>query len=102
LTNIPDKIIIDPKLKTLKEISDPNRLLILQYLSKEPQTPYGLPKKLRLRAPTAIHHLHAFRLAGLVHISFRVFEVKLYTVRGSMITDTFEALNNFLSIDNEG
>ena len=98
---VPGEMVPDAMLKALKALSDPTRLLILLYLSDKPQTPSQLAKRLRLRAPTVIHHLSALRLAGLVYISLEEQEEKRYTVRESAVADTFEALRRFLSVKGE-
>jgi DNA-binding transcriptional ArsR family regulator len=83
-------------LRALKALSDPTRLLILRYLSDTPQTPSQLARKLRLRAPTVIHHLNALRLAGLVYVSMNVEDEKRYTVRETAVKDAFDALRKFI------
>lgn len=88
-------------LRGLKAISDPTRLLILRYLSDSPLTPSQLAKKLRLRAPTIIHHLSTLRLAGLVYVSMDVENEKRYTIRESAVKDTFDALRKFLLANGE-
>ena len=95
---VPGEVVPDAMLRALKALSDPTRLLILRYLSDKPQTPSQLARKLRLRAPTVIHHLSALRLAGLVYVSLKEDEEKHYTVRESAVADTFEALRKFLSV----
>ncbi len=94
---VPGELVPDAMLRALKALSDPTRLLILRYLSDKPQTPSQLARKLRLRAPTVIHHLNALRLAGLVYISLQEGEEKCYTVRSSTVDDTYAALHGFLS-----
>lgn len=65
---IPGETVPDTLLRALKALSDPTRLKILRYLAKDPLTPTELARKLRLRTPTVMHHLHALRLAGLVQV----------------------------------
>ena len=98
---IPGEVVPDAMLKALKALSDPTRLQILHYLSDTPQTPSQLAKRLRLRAPTVIHHLNALRLAGLVYITLEENEEKRYTVRASEVADTFEGLQKYLSVKDE-
>jgi DNA-binding transcriptional ArsR family regulator len=95
---VPGEVVPDAMLRALKALSDPTRLLILRYLRDQPQAPSQLARKLRLRAPTVIHHLSALRLAGLVYISLEEQEEKHYTVRESAVADTFEALRKFLAV----
>jgi DNA-binding transcriptional ArsR family regulator len=96
---VPGEVVPDAMLLALKALSDPTRLLILRYLSDQPQAPSQLAKRLRLRAPTVIHHLNALRLAGLVYISMEAGEEKHYTVREAAVKDTFEALRKFLAVE---
>jgi DNA-binding transcriptional ArsR family regulator len=99
---VPGEMIPDAMLRALKALSDPTRLLILRYLSDEPQTPSQLVRKLRLRAPTVTHHLRALRLAGLVYVSLDKEQEKRYTVREAAVAVTFESINRFLANKNEG
>lgn len=98
---VPGEVIPDAMLKSLKALSDPTRLLILHYLSDKPQTPSQLARKLRLRAPTVVHHLSALRLAGLVYISLEDEGEKRYTVRSAAVATTFETLTRFLANKSE-
>jgi DNA-binding transcriptional ArsR family regulator len=99
---VPGEVVPDAMLQAMKALSDPTRLLILRYLSDQPQTPSQLARKLRLRAPTVTHHLSALRLAGLVYISLDEGDEKRYTVREAAIEDTFDALHRFLAVKGEG
>lgn len=98
---VPGAVVPDAMLLALKALSDPTRLLILRYLSQQPQTPSQLARRLRLRAPTVVHHLSALRLAGLVYISLEEEEEKRYTVRDTAVKDTFDLLNRFLAVNGE-
>ncbi|OGO31386.1 MAG: hypothetical protein A2136_03020 [Chloroflexi bacterium RBG_16_54_11] len=99
---VPGEVVPDAMLLALKALSDPTRLRILRYLSDQPQTPSQLAKRLRLRAPTVIHHLNALRLARLVYISLEgIEEEKRYTVRKTAVEETFDALQHFLSVSGE-
>jgi DNA-binding transcriptional ArsR family regulator len=99
---VPGALVPDAMLLALKALSDPTRLLILRYLSEQPQTPSQLARRLRLRAPTVVHHLSALRLAGLVYISLEEEEEKRYTVRDTAVQDTFDSLNRFLAVKGDG
>lgn len=99
---VPGEAVPDAMLHALKALSDPTRLLILRYLNDQPQSPTQLARRLRLRAPTVIHHLSALRLAGLVYVSMDEEEEKRYTVRQSAVQDAFEALRKFLSVSGDG
>jgi DNA-binding transcriptional ArsR family regulator len=98
---VPGEIVPDALLRALKALSDPTRLLILRYLSDNPQTPSQLARKLRLRPPTVIHHLSVLRLAGLVYVSMDVENEKRYTIRETAVQDAFEALQKFLLVNGE-
>jgi DNA-binding transcriptional ArsR family regulator len=95
---VPGEVVPDAMLRALKALSDPTRLLILRYLSDQSQTPSQLAKKLRLRAPTVVHHLSALRLAGLVYVSLDEDEEKRYTVRDEVVRDTFDSIHKFISL----
>ncbi|MEK6221075.1 MAG: ArsR family transcriptional regulator, partial [Chloroflexota bacterium] len=64
---VPGEIVPDDIIKSLKALADPTRLRIMRFLMEEQLTQAELARRLRLRAPTVTHHLHALRLAGLVH-----------------------------------
>ena len=94
---VPGETVPDAMLQSLKALSDPTRLRILNYLSQEPLSPAQLARRLRLRAPTVTHHLKALRLAGLVQLT--VGEGKgegRYAARSEAITATFASLGRFL------
>src|SRR4030042_1091767 len=93
---VAGEVVPDAMLRALNALSDPTRLLILRYFSDIPQTPSHLARKLRLRAPTVIHHLSALRLAGLVYVLMDVEAEKRYTIRETAVNDTFNALRKFL------
>jgi DNA-binding transcriptional ArsR family regulator len=86
-------------LRSLKALSDPTRLRILNYLSLEPHAPAQLARRLRLRAPTVTHHLKALRSAGLVQLT--VGEGKdegRYAARSEALAATFASLERFLEV----
>jgi DNA-binding transcriptional ArsR family regulator len=92
---VPGEVIPDALFQALKALADPTRLRILRFLMQEPLTPAELARRLRLRPPTVIHHLHALRLAQLVQL--RIGEQgRQYAVRPDSIRATFSALGNFL------
>ncbi|HNT24741.1 MAG TPA: winged helix-turn-helix domain-containing protein [Anaerolineales bacterium] len=93
---VPGEVIPDAMLRALKALADPTRLKMLRYLAEEPLTPAQLARRLRLRAPTMIHHLNALRLAGLVHVELEAEGEKRYTSRVEVAKDTFAALQDFL------
>jgi DNA-binding transcriptional ArsR family regulator len=99
---VPGEVVPDAMLRALKALSDPTRLQILRYLSDNSQTPSQLARRLRLRAPTVVHHLNALRLAGLVYISMDLKEEKRYTVRAAAVKETFGAVQKFLLAKSEG
>lgn len=96
---VPGETVPDTLLRSLKAMADPTRLRILRYLAEKPLTPTALANKLRLRAPTVVHHLNELRLAGLVYLSLEAPEKKserLYAARSESIERVFEALQAFL------
>ena len=93
---VPGELVPDAMLRALKALADPTRLKMLRYLAEEPLTPAQLARRLRLRAPTMIHHLNALRLAGLVHVKLEAEGEKRYTSRAEAAQDKFEALQKFL------
>ena len=94
---VPGDVVPDALFQALKAMADPTRLRILRYLSAEPLTPAELSRRLRLRAPTVIHHLHALRLARLVHLELSEQEgSKKYAARREAVTSAFHILEDFL------
>jgi DNA-binding transcriptional ArsR family regulator len=92
---IPGDVVPDTLYQALKALADPTRLRILRYLSEEPSTPADLARRLRLRAPTVIHHLDTLRLARLVQLTLS-HEGKRYAIRAEAVDRTFTLLNDFL------
>ncbi len=93
---VPGEVVPDAILRALKALADPTRMKILRYLAEKPHTPAQLSRRLRLRAPTVIHHLNALRLAGLVHLTVEPGVEKRYTIRSEMIRETCDKLEQFL------
>lgn len=96
---MPGEMVPDAMLHALKALADPTRLRVLHYLSGEPLTPSQLSRRLRLRAPTMIHHLNELRLAGLVRVSVDAQGERRYAIRSQAVGDTFTALDIFLGND---
>ncbi len=97
---VPGEAVPDVMLRALKALADPTRLRILRYLSHEPMTSSELARRLRLRAPTVVHHLNILRLAGLVFLSVDVANRRsdrCYMARREMVQQTFALLGTFLS-----
>lgn len=95
---VPGETVPDTLLRSLKALSDPTRLRILNYLSQEPLLPAQLARLLRLRAPTVTHHLKTLRLAGLVQLTVgEGHDEKQYAARTEAIADTFASLEGFLN-----
>lgn len=92
---IPGELVPDALFQALKALADPTRLRIMRYLSAEPLTPAELSRRLRLRAPTVIHHLHALRLARLVHLTIG-HEGRRYAARREAVSAAFDLLGNYL------
>jgi DNA-binding transcriptional ArsR family regulator len=88
----------DPLLLELKALADPTRLRILHFLARGSLTPSQLARRLRLRAPTVIHHLNALRLAGLVRLTVDDDGEKRYAARLETVEKTFEHLQQFLDV----
>jgi DNA-binding transcriptional ArsR family regulator len=94
---VPGEMVPEAMLRSLKALSDPTRLRILNYLSQEPHAPAQLARRLRLRAPTVTHHLKALRLAGLVQLTVgQGKDEGRYATRSEAITVTFASLERFL------
>lgn len=98
---VPGEQVPDLLYQTLRALADPTRLRILRYLSDEPLTPAELSRRLRLRAPTVIHHLQALRIARLVHLTLGHDEGRRYTTRPEALEATWAILNDFLSSNDE-
>ena len=96
---VPGEIVPEDLLQVLKALADPTRLRILRYLMQEHLTPAELSRRLRLRAPTVTHHLHALRLAGLVRFVMRGKLERLYFARMDSIKSTYALLKDFLEQD---
>ncbi|GAB4531027.1 MAG: hypothetical protein Fur0018_18640 [Anaerolineales bacterium] len=97
---VPGELVPDALLRVLKALSDPTRLRILRYISHTPMTPSALARKLRLRAPTVVHHLNILRLAGLVYLNLDIAGNKnerLYVARLEMVQQSLSLLETFLS-----
>jgi DNA-binding transcriptional ArsR family regulator len=80
----------------LKALADPSRLRILHDLAEQPLTPNELARRLRLRAPTVIHHLNALRLAGLVQVILQEQGERRYALRREALNAVSASLNDFL------
>lgn len=100
---VPGEFVPDALYQALKALADPTRLRILHYLTDEPSSPSQLARRLRLRAPTVVHHLHVMRLARLVHLTMGAEGKRRYTVRPGAVEATFAALKLFMEQeDDEG
>jgi DNA-binding transcriptional ArsR family regulator len=93
---VPGEFVPDALYQALKALADPTRLRILHDLTAEPMTPSRLARRLRLRAPTVVHHLHTLRLARLVHLTVGKEGKRRYTVRAGAVETTLAALQHFL------
>jgi DNA-binding transcriptional ArsR family regulator len=94
---VPGEDVPDAMIRALKALADPTRLRILRYLSARPYTPAQLSRRLRLRAPTVIHHLNALRLAGLVQLTLESGGDRRYAARPEAVQATLEQLGVFLT-----
>ena len=95
---VPGEPVPDDLHRTLKALADPTRLRILHYLTAEPQTPSSLARKLRLRAPTVVHHLHVLRLSRLVRLTMEAEGKGRYTARPEAVDQVFGDLQQFIEI----
>ena len=93
---VPGEVVPDALVRALKALSDPTRLRIMRYLVEEPLTPTQLANRLRLRAPTVVHHLGVLRNAGLVYVDLRSGKEKSYQAREEGVAITCAALSDFL------
>lgn len=96
---VPGDTVPDGLVETLKALADPTRLRILRYLASQPMTPSQLARRLRLRAPTVVHHLKELRLAGLVQVTLQVEGEKHYALRHNAVNELQPLLEEFLSGD---
>lgn len=99
---IPGEVIPDALLQSLKALADPTRLRILRYLAQEPLTPAELSRRLRLRAPTVIHHLSALRVAGLIRFAIQESDERRYTARLDAIQNLPALMEDFIYGENKG
>ncbi len=93
---VPGETVPDALLGSLKAMADPTRLRILRYLASESLTPSQLARRLRLRAPTVVHHLKRLRLARLVYMSLEEGGEKRYALRKGSIDNNVGELAAFL------
>lgn len=93
---VPGEVVPEQLLRALKALSDPTRLKIMRYLARESLTPTQLSHRLRLRAPTVVHHLQALRAAGLVQVIIAEGKERTYAVRAGSVHAACEALQSFL------
>jgi DNA-binding transcriptional ArsR family regulator len=98
---VPGDTVPEATLRALKALSDPTRLRILRYLAEEPLTPTQLAQRLRLRAPTVVHHLLQLRLATLVQLSIGEGKERRYSARKEAVEQIFAGLEGFLEGDGE-
>jgi DNA-binding transcriptional ArsR family regulator len=94
---VPGEIVPDALTQALKALGEPTRLRILRYLTAEPLTPSQLARRLRLRAPTVVHHLDVLRLARLVHLTLESGHKVRYAARPEAIQETCAVLEVFLA-----
>lgn len=94
---VPGEYVPDGLVERLKALADPSRLRILRYLSQQPLTPSQLSRKLRLRAPTVVHHLKELRLAGLVQVMLLGEGERCYALRRDALDDLEKVMKGFLS-----
>ena len=95
-TLVPGETVPAGMLLALRALDDATRLRILRYLAEQPQTPSGLAHRLRLRAPTVVHHLNTLRLAGLVEVTVQADGEKRYALRQGALKMALTELQVFL------
>jgi DNA-binding transcriptional ArsR family regulator len=100
-TLIPGNQVPDDLIRALKALADPTRLQIMRYLAAEPASPSELARRLRLRAPTVIHHLNDLRLAGLVHVIITEGGEKRYSPRLDAFATIYSDFLNFINSRSE-
>ncbi len=93
---VPGESVPDTVLRGLEALASPTRLRILRHLLVEPATPSALARRLRLRAPTVIHHLNALRLAGLVYLDITPEGERRYAARPGRLQELWDQLQTFL------
>lgn len=98
---IPGEVVPDLLVRSLKALSDPTRLKIMHYLAQEAMTPTQLAHKLRLRAPTVVHHLQTLRVAGLVQVTIAEGKERSYGMRVGSVLTTCDVLHRFLRIEED-
>ena len=96
---VPGEVVPDALMRALKALGHPTRLRILRYLAEGPQSPTQLSQRLRLRAPTVVHHLDTLRMAELVHLTLGAEDRRRYAARPEAVKATFAALEAFLEND---
>jgi DNA-binding transcriptional ArsR family regulator len=94
---IPGEYVPDALMNMLKALSDSTRFRIVRYLQEEPETPSSLAKKLRLRAPTVIHHLNIMRLAGLVQVKISADGERSYALREQAIVSITQQIDGYFN-----
>jgi DNA-binding transcriptional ArsR family regulator len=99
---VPGEEVPDALLRGLKALADPTRLRILRYLAGESLTPAELARRLRLRAPTIVHHLRALRMAGLVHLSVEAGGEKRYAARPDKAAGLLANFREYLDLEGQG
>lgn len=93
---VPGEKVPDILLQALKALADPTRLRILRYLSAQSLTLADLSRRLRLRPPTVLHHLHVLRVAGLLNLTLEAGGEKRYAARKEALGEVFAHVADFL------
>jgi DNA-binding transcriptional ArsR family regulator len=96
---VPGEVVPEDLLLRLKAMTDPTRMRILRYLLQEQLTPAELARRLRLRAPTVTHHLHALKASGMVQFVKKGKNEHLYFAKMDSIRETYALLKEFLEQD---
>ncbi len=93
---VPGEYVPEVLINAMKVLSDSTRLRILRYLNQSPDSPSGLARKLRLRAPTVVHHLNKLRLAELVQVIISQQGDRQYALRKEALRTVMANLQVFL------
>jgi DNA-binding transcriptional ArsR family regulator len=96
---VPGEYVPETLITGLKALADPTRLRILHYLNQGATTPSSLARRLRLRAPTVIHHLNTLRLARLIQVTITPDGERRYSLRQEAVDETYKQLNIVINPD---
>ena len=96
---VPGETVPDGLIRALKALSDPTRLRILRLVADRSMGAAEMARRLRLRTPTVLHHLHALRLSGLIQIRMPEAHTKekaCFSLRSQEVREVMKSLDKFL------